>query len=132
MAKRGRRPFKVTLAMRRKVTELISVGMTHDDIARAIGCSTPTLDKNFPEELKTGASVRRAETIALLYKNARSGNLGAQKHLEGLTRAGTAMAELDTMPATDVGKKAEKQAAADRVDGVFAPPEPPKLVVNNS
>jgi hypothetical protein len=83
--KRGRPPFVATPTMRRKVSELIACGMSQDDIARAIGCSAPTLSVHFAEELATGRAARRAEVIGLLFRQARRGNVTAQKALEHLT-----------------------------------------------
>lgn len=119
MAKRGRPPFRVTRTLQRKVEELVSCGMSQDDVARVIGCSIPTLEKHFPDELKTGRARKRAEVIALLFKSARSGNVSAQKKLEDMTgvasigRApiiGTAAAEPKR------GKKEQAMADAQRPD----------------
>lgn len=132
MASKGGRPaFKATPALRQKVEQLISCGMTQDDVARAIGCSTPTLTKHFEEELTTGAAKKRAEVISMLYRNAKKGNVSAQKALEAMTRSVVAP-EAGVGAGADLGKKQQQQAAAERVTGVFAPPEPPKLVVNNT
>lgn len=145
MARTGRPAFKATAKLRRQVAELISCGMSQDEVARAIGCSTPTLVKHFPDELATGAARKRAEVIGLLYRNARAGNVSAQKQLETMTRAGAAAeaisrrgdaeggapAQATPVPAPRLGKKEQKQAAAEQVTGRFAPPNPPKLVVNN-
>lgn len=133
---RGRPVFKATPRLRRKVSECASVGMSHDDIARAIGCSTPTLQKYFGDELTTGAAMKRAEITAMLFKAARKGNVSAQKHLElkaQTAAAAQAMSDHEAPAKVEkFGKKEQQQAAAARVEGVFAPPEPPKLVVNNS
>lgn len=85
MAKRGRPAFKATASLKREVEEMTSCGMSEDDIARAIGCSTPTLRVHFQEELLTGRSKRRREVIKLLFKSARGGNVTAQKKLEDMT-----------------------------------------------
>ncbi|MBE1208121.1 hypothetical protein [Aminobacter carboxidus] len=140
MAGRGRPPFKPTPALRRKVEELVSCGMSKDECARAIGCSTPTLEKYFEEELANGVAKKRAEVIGLLYREAKKGNVTAQKKLEEMTRVASAAeavgARSGTKPvpqerAPKLGKKEERQAAAGRVGGKYAPPEPPKLVVDN-
>lgn len=133
MARIGRPIFKATPALRREVAELVSCGMIQDDIARAIGCSTPTLQKHFDEELKTGTARKRAEVIKLLYRNARAGNVSAQKQLETMTKIGAASDAVGRRSEADptLGKKEEQQAAAGRVEGKFAPPAPPKLVVDN-
>lgn len=143
MARTGRPTFQVTAKHRRQVAELIACGMTQDDVARAIGCTKPTLLKHFPEELRTGAAQKRAEVLGMLYRNARKGNVSAQRHLEAMTRVGVAAEAVanrggDGEPpaqapqAEKMGKKQLQQAAAEKVTGKFAPPAPPKLVVNNS
>lgn len=80
-------PFKVTPAKRQEVQQLKACGMSEDDIARAIGCSTPTLRKHFAEELRTGHAKKRAEVIRMLFKTAKAGNVSAQRKLVDLTAA---------------------------------------------
>lgn len=139
MAKVGRPPFKPTAAMRRQVEELRSCGMSEDSIARAIGISTPTLQKHFAEELLNGSAKKRAEVIRMLYRSAAKGNVSAQKKLEEMTRQ-AALAEAMMVPrpteakAPKLGKKQQEAAAAEAAAAPgqkFAPPQPPKLVVNN-
>jgi hypothetical protein len=119
--KKGRKPFKATARLRKRVEELTFVGMSQDDIARAIGCSTPTLVKFFPEELATGAAKKNAEAWSLLWKNARSGNVSAQKKLveEGRLAAAAAGAgnPKPVMPTGKVGKKQLEAAAAEGAGG---------------
>lgn len=136
MAGRGRPQFKPTSALRRKVEELLTGGMSKDECARAIGCSTPTLEKHFEEELANGIAKKRAEVIGLLFKSARKGNVTAQKKLEEMSRvSGAAEAVTGREPkAPRLGKKEERQVAAEAVasgTSKFAPPTPPKLVVDN-
>lgn len=83
--KRGRPAFGATPTLRRKVSELVACGMSQQDVARAVGCSAPTLVAHFAAELATGRAVRRAEVIGLLFRQARGGNVTAQKALEHLT-----------------------------------------------
>lgn len=147
MAAAGRPSFKPTVAMRRRVEELVSCGVSQDDCARAIGISTPTLVKHFEEELASGAAKKRAEVISMLYKAAKKGNVSAQRTLEGMTRAaaadeavrsrggsGQGGAARAVPPAPKPGKKELQKAAAEAIaggSGKFAPPAPPKLVVDN-
>lgn len=142
MAKKSGRPtFTATSTLRQKVAECASVGMSQDDIARAIGCSTPTLVKHFEEELTTGAAVKRAEVIGMLFKAARKGNVTAQKALDAKAQVAAAAQTMRDResgasappPAKEakLGKKEEQKRAADQVQGKFAPPEGPKLVVDN-
>jgi hypothetical protein len=109
MTKRGRPEFKATRAMRREVEQMVAVGMSEDDVARAIGCATPTLAKHFAEELATGRAKKRAEVIKLLFKTARKGNVSAQKKLEAMTGAGAGAA---AAPQAKLGKKEEAELAA--------------------
>lgn len=144
MASAGRPEFKPTAAHRRKVEELVSCGVSQEDCARAIGISKPTLVKHFEEELACGAAKKRAEVIGLLYKSAKKGNVSAQRTLEGMTRAVAAEEAVRSRagkgqgrpaaPAPKPGKKEMQQAAAEAIaggSGKFAPPAPPKLVVDN-
>ncbi len=140
MSRRGRPSFKPTAAKRREVEELRSCGMSEDDVARALGISTPTLQKYFAGELLNGAARKRAEIIKLLHKSARAGNVSAQKKLEEMTRV-SALAEgfmgkapAEPKQAPPLGKKEQAAAAAEALAGAggkYAPPAPPKLVVNN-
>jgi predicted transcriptional regulator len=134
MAERGRPAFKPTPALRRKVEELVSCGMSQDDVARAMGISTPTLVKHFEDELANGTAKKRAEIIGMLYKAAKGGNVTAQRKLEEMSRvAGAAEAIKGREKKTpEPGKKEQEKIAADQVSGKFAPPSPPKLVVDNN
>ncbi|MDB5582149.1 MAG: hypothetical protein JWR80_7325 [Bradyrhizobium sp.] len=134
MADSGGRPaFKPTAATRRKVEEWVSCGMSQDDCARALGISTPTLVKHFEEELANGVAKKRAEVIGMLYKAAKTGNVTAQKKLEEMSRvAGAAEAVKGReKKEPEPGKKEQEHMAAQGVTGKYAPPEPPKLVVDN-
>lgn len=116
---RGRPEFKATPARRKRVEELVAGGMSHDDIARVIGCSDLTLRKYFEDELRTGSAKRRAEADALLWKSARSGNVSAIRKLhEKLDIAATARkpAESAIPKAPALGKKEELQLAAENPD----------------
>lgn len=135
MAATGRPAFKPTAANRRKVEELVSCGVSQDDCARALGITKPTLVKHFEEELANGVARKRAEVIAMLYKQARKGNATCIKKLEEMSRvAGAAEAvggRAKTPKEPTPGKKEQQQAAAGRVAGKYAPPAAPKLVVDN-
>ncbi|EFG6100970.1 hypothetical protein BMP26_005299, partial [Escherichia coli] len=83
---RGRPPFKPTLAQRRVVEQMVSVGDSKEMVARAIGIDVDTLDKHFPEELLNGAAKKRREVLDMLYKGAKKGNASLIKKLEEMTR----------------------------------------------
>lgn len=133
MSEAGRPAFKATAATRRKVEELVSCGMSQDDVARALGISRPTLAKHFEDELSNGTAKKRAEIIGMLYKAAKRGNVTAQRKLEEMSRvagAAEAVKGRETKE-PEPGKKEQEKIAADQVTGKFAPPAAPKLVVNN-
>lgn len=125
---RGRPPFQPSDDQRLTVEQMRMVGEAEAVIARAIGIDVGTLRKHFSEELANGHAHRRKEVIGMLFDTARGGNVAAIKRLEELGRA----AEPTVKPkAEKIGKKETAKIAARRVTGKFAPPSPPKLVVNN-
>ena len=116
---RGRPEFKATPARRRRVEELVSGGMSHDDIARVLGCSDETLRKHFEDELRTGSAKKRAEADALLWESARAGNASSIRRLiERLDTAATARRppEPTQQKPPALGKKEELQRAAEHPD----------------
>lgn len=131
--KPGRPEYRPTVEQRRTVEEMKFCGESDNTIARALGIDPDTLRKHFADELADGHAQRRKEVIGLLFSSARGGNVSAQKKLEEMGRvAGAAEAvKARETRAPKLGKKEERQIAAKNVGGKFAPPEPPKLVVNN-
>lgn len=124
MAKpRGRPQFKATAAMRRKVTDAIGCGISEDDIARAIGCSTPTLRQHFAEELLTGRAVRRVESVSLLWKSARAGNVSAQKKIEEMTGATETMRPPGEGLGAGAGTKEPKLGKKDQAEADARTPD---------
>lgn len=108
-------------------------GESDNTIARALSIDPDTLRKHFGDELADGHAQRRKEVIGLMFDAARAGNVAAIKKLEEMGRAAGAAAAVKAREpkAAKLGKKEEQQAAARRVGGKFAPPAPPKLVVDN-
>lgn len=113
----GRPPWIPTKAQRKKVEELISCGMSVEDVAHVIGVSHPTLRDRCAEEISGGRAKKRAEVIALLYRTARKGNVTAQKHLEAMTGmvAPGGTKPKDAKP-PKLGKKVEAQIEAANAD----------------
>jgi len=68
--KGGRPEFKVTDALRRQVAIAAGGGMSHEEIAIAVGCSRNTLEKHFEAELSEGALKRRFDVMQALYRAA--------------------------------------------------------------
>jgi len=131
--RRGRPSYRPSLEDRQTVEEMKFVGESDNTIARALGIDPDTLRKHFADELTGGHAQRRKEVIGLLFKSARDGNVAAQKKLEEMGRAAGAAESVKQREtkAPKLGKKEEKKAAAEAVGGIFAPPSPPKLVVDN-
>lgn len=132
-AKIGRPEYRASLESRRTVEEMKFVGESDNTIARALGIDPDTLRKHFSEELADGHAQRRKEVIGLLFKSARDGNVSAQKKLEEMGRVGVASVSVKAREKKEpkIGKKEEQKAAAAAVSGKFAPPSPPKLVIDN-
>jgi hypothetical protein len=77
MAFRGRPRFKPTPTLRRKVADLMSTGVPQPDIARAIGCSVPTLRRYFHKEVEQGNDAALAELLEAMWRAAMRGNASA-------------------------------------------------------
>lgn len=93
--------------------------MCKEEVAMALGISTPTLEKYFEAELLHGRARKRAEAISLLYSSARKGNVSAQKKLVELTGTQAAAAAWEAAavegkppPGRKLGKKEEQAIAA--------------------
>lgn len=129
----GRPAYAPTPEDRETVEQMRYGGETEHVIALALGITIPTLRKHFREELDKGPSVRRREVIGMLFAQARKGNVAAAKKLEEMGRVAGAAASVKSreIVAPKLGKKEIQAAAAKAVSGKFAPPEPPKLVINN-
>lgn len=75
----ARPPFEPTDEQRRRVSIAAGGGMSHEEIALAIGISKPTLEKYFEAELSTAAYERRIEVLEAMHSAALKGNVTAQK-----------------------------------------------------
>ncbi len=73
----ARPPFKATPALRDRVRSCAAVGLTHDDIAKLIGCSPKTLRLHFREELDRGEIEAKVNIMGKLYQIAMGGSLAA-------------------------------------------------------
>lgn len=129
----GRPEYRPTLKDRETVEQMKFCGEADAVIARSLGIDVRTMQKHFAEELENGHANRRREVIGYLFEAAAAKNVAAIKKLEEMGRAAGAAASLkerEAKPAR-IGKKEERQRAAEGVGGKFATPAPPKLVVNN-
>ena len=103
----GRPAFKPTPIQRRKVTNAAAGGMSHEEIAVALGIARNTLEKHFGTELSSGALNRRMEVLDAMARTALKGNVSAQKSFLAMTPT------LAAPPAEEPkGKKAQAQADA--------------------
>ena len=108
--KGGRPPFEPTDKQRREVAIAAGGGMTHEQIAAALGISPPTLRKHFPQELIEVASKRRIEALNKLYRVGMKGNVSA---LKAYIAAGEAA---NAAPAALVEPKPEKIGKKDQAE----------------
>jgi len=84
-------------------------GMSHEEIAIALGISRNTLEKHFEVELSTGALNRRAEVLDAMARTALKGNVSAQKAFLALTPT---LAAPPVEPEKPKGKKEQAEADA--------------------
>lgn len=134
--KRGRPEYQPSTEDRMSVEEMKFCGESENVIARALRIDVDTLRKHFPNELADGHAQRRKEIIGVLFKAARADNVTAAKRLEEMGRLAGAAEAVSRREKKEPapGKKEQQQAAAEAVatgQSRYAPPEPPKLVVNN-
>lgn len=133
----GRLPFQVTDEHREKVMVLRAGGMTLAAICEVIGVTEVTLRKHFAHELDIAQAKVKSDLILARYASAMSGNVNAQNRMIEQISADVAETQFknrsNARPNKKVklGKKEEQQIAARSVGGKFAPPSPPKLVVDN-
>jgi type IV secretory pathway VirB6-like protein len=126
----GRPPFEPTDEDREKVRVLKAGGMSNEAIATAVGIAVHTLTKHFSTDLEVGAAKITAEIMMARYNSAKAGNVSAQNKV--LEMAGAVRAQESRAPkAEKLGKKEERQRAAEGISGKYATPAPPKLVVSN-
>ena len=69
----GRPEFTPTEAQRAQVKAMAAYGVPQDDIAKVIGCSSPTLRKHFWSELDTAAIEANTRVAQSLFRKAVEG-----------------------------------------------------------
>ncbi len=136
---RGRPPHLATDANRNKVMMLLAFGWSNERIARALGITPPTLRKQYRAELKVRDEARDRLDATVAYRllhDGLKGNIGAMREFrrvversDGMPRPGALAPTLRPAAAAQpkLGKKALRQAAADAIEGIYAPPAPPLL-----
>lgn len=125
------------------VMVLLASGLTNQELAKRLGMSVPTFRKHYLhlirqkdlmlDRLKTklrvtqiqqGLSGNASALNAALAMLDRVGSEGAEAKFKGREKP-----KQETVK--KLGKKEERQLAAQRVSGKFAPPTAPKLIVDN-
>lgn len=118
MAKRskgGRPEWKPTQAEREQVEISAGGGMRHEEIALALGVSTPTLRKHLAQELAAGANKRRMDVVDAVYRAGLKGNAAAARaYLSAVPEVGALDPGkgADEKPGEPLGKKAQANEAA--------------------
>lgn len=141
-AEKGGRPeWRPSIDERTAVEQMKFCGESEATIARSLKVDVATLRKHCDVELADGYANRRRQVTEMLFRAAKDGNVSAIKRLDEMGKiSGAAQALRDrASPQTPVkepkpeklGKKQERKNAAQQVEGKFAPPAPPKLVVSN-
>lgn len=137
--KRGRRRLRYPAEVYEKVEVLAAGNLSQDEIADAIGISAPTLRKYFRKELNNGLARQEAESLELLAKAARGGNVSAIKAWReelAKQRAGQSLRERER-PTRAAPRKGVKQERLDAAAGVassggkYSPRPMPRLLIDN-
>jgi hypothetical protein len=146
---RGRKRHKRLPQIAEKIAVLRATGATKEAVAASVGLSVPTLEKYYFRELDDGPALAQAQLDRVMWKKAMDGNVSAAKYVrdrfkDGDASLASARARSRAMtpeapvghdqPAAKLGKKAERQAQAEKVasNGRFAPSKPPvRLAVSN-
>ncbi|QBQ49081.1 hypothetical protein [Brevundimonas naejangsanensis] len=130
--RRGRKRHRWMKQIAENIAVLKASGLTVEVIASRIGLSEPTLRKYYFRELEEGADLAQAVLNEAMWRKAIAGNVSAARYIREEFGKGPAKAAANRVrqreeKAPALGVKAERQAAAERVGGIFATPAPPKL-----
>lgn len=151
---RGRKAHVRKPQIAEKIAVLRATGATEEEIEARIGLSVKTIRKYYSRELDGGPQLIEALVNERMFAEAMKGKVGAARFVkEQLEKGratvagqrlreraasggdgGSAPAPAAPVAAGPVGKKEQRQAAANRViesGGMFAPGAAPKLVVSN-
>ena len=125
------------------VMVLLAGGATNNEVAKTLGISVPTFRKHYLHLIKQRDLMMTRLTTKLRVSQIKQGIAGNASALNAAlntldkVRAESAEARIKEREkpkqekAKKLGKKEEKQLAAQNVSGKFAPPSGPKLIVDN-
>lgn len=141
--KRGRPEHEPTEENIIFVMVLLASGATNKEVAATLGLSVPTFRKHYFHLLKQRDLLLdrlRTKLRVTQIKQGLNGNAAAlnaalgmldKVKVEGAQRKVDNRGKVKPEKAPRLGKKEEKQLAAQNVSGKFAPPAAPKLVIDN-
>lgn len=129
---RGRKRHKRSVQIAENIAVLRASPLTEEEIAARVGLDPKTLRKYYSRELKSGPALAKAVLMEAMWAKAKAGNVSAARFIrEEFARGEVAEAEARVkdreapVAAPRLGIKAERQAAAEQVGGVFATPAAP-------
>ena len=123
---RGRKRHRPSPQGREIVAQLKAGGASEEEIALQLGLSAPTLKKYYFRELEHGVSLARNEVLRMLYAKAKGGNVTAMRAYLAETAKGQQLEAMrgsrqQQRPEKPLGKKEQRQHAANSIGGIFAP-----------
>jgi DNA-binding CsgD family transcriptional regulator len=113
-SKGGRPEWLPTKAQRKQISVAAAGGMSHDEIAIALGIARGTLEKHCSVELNQGACKRKFEVLNAMHRTALKGNVSAQKAFlaAGEPKLYTPPPDPSKPTGEKLGKKEQAQADA--------------------
>jgi hypothetical protein len=133
---RGRKAHAFDKEVAEKIIKSRGTGASTEAVAMFVGLDEKTLRKYYSRQLKIGAEVYRLMLVDRLDAQSASNNTSATKALLALTQRGEAQAAREAVDergkveprSAPLGKKEERQQAAERIGGKYAPPAAPTLI----
>lgn len=143
MARTGRPQLKPTKPQRDQVMRLRADGWAIERIARVMSIDAKTLEKHFSSELEHGADIKTNALLEYAEKAAKRGSQASIKWLSeryAVARAAEQVEGRERQPQPSgqagqrrepaLGKKEQRQQAAEDVTGLYEPPPPPAVKVH--
>lgn len=127
---RGRKRIAWSEQVAEKVAALAAREKTQEEIAEAVALSVKTLTRIYADELERGRDLIRQAVFETQLKQAVKGSTSAAKFVVAeldrqALEEGVYRGRRERRSAPKLGKKEERQLAAEGVGGKFAPGQPP-------